>query len=178
MKEVWEDIKAYEGSHQISNLGRVRSLERRIFRSDGQTRLLKNKMLSLSLNKTGYLKITINKNSVLKTHIIHHLVWDHFGHKERDRHRIQIDHINENKTDNRIENLQLLTNRENCSKGYKNKLTTSKYTGVSYYKRTDKWHARIYHQGIKIHLGFFDLEIDAAQAYKNALIKITSIIKT
>jgi hypothetical protein len=88
------------------------------------------------------------------------------GHSELD-----IDHINGNKSDNRIENLRYCSKRENVSfnnrKDYNKK--TSKYTGVSYYKRTNSWRASIEINKKDFYLGNFKTEYDAHLAYQNKL---------
>jgi hypothetical protein len=74
-----------------------------------------------------------------------------------------IDHKNNDKLDNRVCNLQIITNPENSSKG--DHASTSKYIGVCWHKSRSKWHARCKIKGKRYHLGLFDDEIEAAQAY-------------
>jgi len=82
-------------------------------------------------------------------------------------HSIIVDHINNISTDNRLENLQLITNRENLSKDKKN--GTSKYTGVSWFKRGKKWHSSININNKKVHLGYFIDDLEASNQYQLAL---------
>lgn len=76
-----------------------------------------------------------------------------------------VDHINGNKKDCRKSNLRICTTRENGYNMPKSHFSTSKYKGVSWDKRDKKWSANIYNYGIKIFIGYFDDEYEAAQAY-------------
>ena len=81
----------------------------------------------------------------------------------------QVDHIDRNTFDDRIENLRLATNAQNGANQGKQKGTcSSKYKGVCWYKRTKKWRAYIKVNGKQIHLGCFTDEMDAASAYDEA----------
>jgi len=152
MKELWKDIEEYNGDYQISNYGRVYSN-------------LSNKILRNS-NHKGYERITLSGKNRFK---IHQLVWNNFGDGEYDGYKLQIDHIDNNKSNNRIDNLQLLTTRENTTKSKISKNNSSKYPGVCFYKRDRNWQSQIKIGG-KLHfLGRYENEIDAANAYKKAL---------
>lgn len=78
------------------------------------------------------------------------------------------DHMNGNGLDNRRQNLRICTNRENRWNQRKQKQTSSKYKGVSWRKAEEKWRAQIGYDGKRIHLGYFDKEEDAHQAYCKA----------
>jgi hypothetical protein len=80
-----------------------------------------------------------------------------------------IDHINNIQTDNRLENLQIITHRENISKS---KIGTSIYTGVCWNKRKNKWTASININYKRLHLGYFKNEYDAHLAYQNKLLTL------
>lgn len=77
-----------------------------------------------------------------------------------------IDHINNDRNDNRIENLQFVLRGYNLSKKNREKYT-SKYNGVSWCKKVSKWESRGYRKGSKKFLGYFDDEKEAALAYDN-----------
>lgn len=80
-----------------------------------------------------------------------------------------IDHKNHNTLDNRKINLRCCTIKENGRNVRKTKnKTSSKYKGVTFFKRDKKWQAKIQVDGRTIHLGYFVQEIDAAVAYDNA----------
>lgn len=100
--EIWKDIKGYENLYQISNLGRVKSL--------GKHKILKN-----CANSSGYLNVTLVKNKVRKNFLVHRLVGLHFVHNEKPKYYKQIDHINTDKTDNRVENLRWCSACQNCN---------------------------------------------------------------
>jgi len=153
MIEKWELIKDFE-NYSISNFGNVRS----------PTRILKQ-----PIDEYGYPIVCLYQNNIQKTKRVHRLVWDAFGNKPRNGHSIQIDHIDNNKTNNHINNLHLMTNRQNVSKYYKTIKTASKYTGVFWSKASNKWYARITINKKLKHIGYFISEIDAHNTYQKEL---------
>lgn len=93
------------------------------------------------------------------------------GHKNNGSSKgLVVDHINNIKTDNSIDNLQLISQRENSSKDKKN--GTSKYIGVYWNKEKHKWTARIQVNGFNKHIGHFNNEIDAHLAYEKTKTRI------
>ncbi len=157
--EVWKTIDGYE-DYQVSNLGRVKSL---LFN--------KERILKPDTNWKGYLQLVLQKNSIYKNFTVHILVAMMFhGHKPDGTHKICVDHIDNNKLNNRADNLQLITNRENASKDRKG--GASKYVGVLWDKERKKWKACIYFVNRLIHLGRFETEIEASNAYNKALNQI------
>ena len=105
--EIWKDIVGYEDLYQISNMGRVKSLER-IARNNHK---IKEKILTPNLNKGGYLRVHLRKDNYSYTPLIHRLVAQAF--LPNPNNKPQIDHINTNKTDNRVCNLRWTTASEN-----------------------------------------------------------------
>ena len=105
--EEWRPIKGYEGLYEVSNLGRVKSLER----YDTLGRKKKEKILSSKYNKYGYLRVTLYKNGIGKDFFIHRLVAEAFI--PNPENKPQIDHINTIRTDNRDKNLRWVTQKEN-----------------------------------------------------------------
>lgn len=93
----------------------------------------------------------------------HRLAWL-FANGE-DPGELEIDHINSNRSDNRISNLRLATSLDNSRNTRKLEGTTSKYKGVSWYKRKRKWVAQIRINGASKHLGYFRDEEQAHYAY-------------
>lgn len=117
MQELWKPIKSYEGYFEVSNLGRVRSITRKIERTDPKKTTEKKlftyygKLVSFWITKTGYLRLAIAKDGIQKKHLVHRLVADAFI--ENPLNKEQVNHINGIKSDNRVENLEWVTNYEN-----------------------------------------------------------------
>ena len=140
MQEVWKDVLGYEGLYQVSDLGRVKAFESRTMMPCGGIRINHEKIMSPSKDTNGYFFIGLCKNKVRKKISVHRLVWEAFNGKTN----LQIDHIIEgNKTDNRLCNLQAVTQRQNISKYILTTNKTSKYIGVSWRKDINKWTAYI-----------------------------------
>ena len=172
--EIWKDIPNYEGYYQASNLGRVRSLDRVVTCSNGYDRLYKGRVIKGSVNKYGYRRTTLGINGIDRTFMFSQLVATTFlGHKPNG-HTLVVDHINGDTSDDRVENLRIVTNRANsttCFRSDKGSLS-SEYVGVSWNKCKSKWAAQIYHNGVRTHLGLYNSEIEASNAYQLALSKI------
>jgi len=167
--EVWRNIPGFIGLYKVSNLGRVKSL-RRFKNRIGTTGIwIKERIISQSIHSTGYFKVGIrdfNGNKFYpKTHQLVAMAF--LGYVRDGNNKIVVDHIDNNPLNNNLNNLQIITNRENASKDKNN--GSSKYTGVSWCKRAKKWRAGIYINGKSIYIGMFDNEIDAANAYINKL---------
>ena len=170
MEEIWRDIVGYESMYQVSNLGRVKSLPRKSYKKNGKLhRTYGDIILKHAQINTGYLFVTLTKKGKCKSYTIHQLVAIAFLNHKVCKYDLVVDHINNVKTDNRVENLQIVTHRENISKDKKG---SSKYTGVYWYKPRNKWCAKITINGKKIYLGLFINEEDANLAYQNKLKQI------
>ena len=112
----------------------------------------------------GYIRITIDYSRYF-AHRLAFLYID--GHFPVD----QVDHINGVTGDNRWANLRHVTHQENQKNRAKNKNNTSDVTGVHWYKRIDKWQAKININGKKKHIGYYSDKQDAINARKKAEIK-------
>ena len=155
--EIYRDVVGYEGLYQVSNLGNVRNIHYR-----------GGRIMKLGLTR-GYYMVGLSKNGKRKNYTVHSLVAQSFLGHIPNGHEIVIDHANGIKTDNRLENLRLVTHRENVTFGTLKKETSSKYPGVSWHKNNKKWRALINIKNKLKFLGYFPSEIEAAEAYQKAL---------
>ena len=116
----------------------------------------------------GYLRVTIIIDGKRKNFFVSNIIWEMFNGPIKPG--MKIDHKNNIVDDNRIENLQELTNRQNTSKQVKRKDNTSGYKGVTKVKSTGKYQARIFPNGKIINLGYFNTPEEAHEAYKAAAV--------
>lgn len=105
-KEIWKDIPDYEGIYQVSNLGRVKSLARTRKAAFGSYCLVKERILKSGIDKDGYLQQSLCKNNKMKTFKVHRLVANCFINNPNSLIFNQINHIDGNKLNNKVENLE------------------------------------------------------------------------
>jgi hypothetical protein len=166
MKEIWKDILGYEGLYQVNDYGNVKSLSRTITKGN-ITYVTKDRILKQSIDSQGYPYVNLSDYKKQKTFRVHQLVAVAFLNHTPDKHKgLVIDHIDNNKLNNMTTNLQLITNKKNTSKDRKNK--TSKYTGVSWHKQSNKWLAQFRENGSVKYLGTFETEEEARDAYNTS----------
>ena len=112
IQETWKDIPGYEGLYKVSNTGKVKSMN---YRHSDVPRIL-----ATLDNGYGYRRVRLyNVNKKYKYYYVHRLVWEAFMGSIPEG--LQINHLNENKADNRLENLSLCTAKENINYGTRNK---------------------------------------------------------
>jgi hypothetical protein len=99
--EFWRDVKGYEGLYQVNNVGQVKSL-------------ISNKILKPYKSKDGYLRVYLYKNGKRKLFLIHRLVAEAF--LSNPENLLEVDHINGDRADNRVANLQWISKIENNRK--------------------------------------------------------------
>jgi hypothetical protein len=154
--EIYKDVIGYEGIYKVSNLGNVKSL---IGNNE--------KILKLCRNGSGYSTVNLHINSIMKTRTVHQLVAGAFLNHKPSRYELVINHKDFNRSNNNVDNLEIVTTRENANQ--KHLKSSSQYTGVSWDKNRNKWSSQIVINKKLKFLGRFINELDASKAYQKAL---------
>ncbi len=115
-EEVWKDVQGYEGLYQVSSLCRVKTLEKKIRIWNGY-RTQKERILCGILQHSGYVHIGLWRNRECKQSRLHRLVAAAFCPNDDPVNKTQVNHINENKQDNRACNLEWVTPKQNTNYG-------------------------------------------------------------
>lgn len=152
-QEIWMFIP-YNTNYMVSNFGRVKSLNYNHYQG-------KEHILKQAKTRIGYLQVGLYKNGKRRNFLVHRLVWEAFNGPIPEG--MQINHLNEEKTDNRLENLSLMTAKENHNWGTIN-------------ARISKSHNKIINQytidGIHIHTWFSMLAIQNELGYSQGNISL------
>lgn len=111
-KEIWKDIPSYEGYYQVSNNGRLRSLDRLIHDAGGRTRLRRGVIFNPKPDRRGRIRVALSRGGRQKYKFVHCLVMLAFVGSRPDG--CDIHHKNDNPSDNRLENLVYLTHKEHA----------------------------------------------------------------
>lgn len=115
MEEIWKQIKGYEGLYEISSLAKVKSISR--LRTGGNN-AIRERIMKPYLSRTGYHKVVLSKNKQDKHISVHRLIALVFvGEPPTDKH--EVNHIDGNKLNNSIDNLEWVTRSQNLSHAYK-----------------------------------------------------------
>lgn len=155
--ETYKDVIGYNGDYQVSNLGNVKSLK-----------FNKEKVLKPCCNSAdGYYRINLVINGKPISRLVHQLIAESFLNHNRCKMKLVINHIDFNRINNNINNLEIVTFRENTNQ--KHLKSTSKYTGVSWDKSRSKWSSKIRINGKMVNLGRFTNELEASEAYQKKL---------
>lgn len=154
-QEVWQDIIGYEGHYLISVFGEIKSLKY------GKEKILKQ------ILRSNYYSVILTLNGKQKQIDVHRLMAETFLNHIPCGYKLVVNHINLDKKDNRVENLEIITTRENTNQ--KHIKSSSKYVGVCWNKKDKKWKSTIFINRKHTHLGSFDNEEEASEYYQNAL---------
>lgn len=124
MEETWKPVNNFEGCYEVSNLGRVRSVERIITYSDGRAYKYEQRILNQTLNKKrGYFYVKLSKNMKTKNVQVHRVVAETFLQNKNNKN--VVNHIDGNKQNNKVSNLEWISSKENSEHAVKKGLTKS-----------------------------------------------------
>lgn len=113
LKEIWKDIVGYEGLYKVSNLGYVKSINR----TTSHNRILKGKLLKMIVDKDNYFEVSLCKNNKKKNYRVHRLVAETFI--SNPDNLPQVNHIDGNKQNNNVCNLEWVTCKQNIQHSFK-----------------------------------------------------------
>lgn len=167
--EVWKIIPNTDSLYKASNKGRIKSCER-IVSSEGVRPYTKyESLLSLSDNGSGYKTVMLSTPLRKKSYraYVHRLVMESFV----GINKLEVDHIDGDKSNNQLSNLRYCTSRENKHYYHNTNDSSSDYMGVSYLSKLNKYSASIKIQRVSYNLGYFEKEEDACEKYMNVLDK-------
>lgn len=119
MEETWKPIKGYEGLYEVSNFGRIKALEKRVDKGKCH-RSWKEHFLKYVVDQNGYFRTNLSKNGTNKTVKVHRIVAETFV--ENLENKKTVNHIDGNKQNNKVENLEWATQSENMKHACQTKL--------------------------------------------------------
>lgn len=122
--EIWKDIEGYEGLYQVSTYGNIKSLARPRKNGNGKCYIQKEKLLKQTFTSTGYKKVELYKDGKRKSFKVHRLVAMAFI--PNPDNKPEVNHINGNKINNNIDNLEWVTSSENSVHAYETGLSPNK----------------------------------------------------
>lgn len=144
--EVWKDVVGYEGIYQVSNFGKIRSVDRHVtyyntFANKECVKFLRGKVLKLQVSKHGYYTIcatTLDRDTVRKTISVHRIVAEAF--LKNPENKPTVNHKNGNKLDNSVLNLEWATVSENVQHAYDSGLA---HSVISLFTRRGEDHHKV-----------------------------------
>ena len=158
--EIWKAIANYD-NYYVSSNGNVRNAD--------------NYILKTRIINSGYYIVNLSKNGKKKTTTVHRLAAAAFI--ENLDNKPYVNHKDNNKLNNKIENLRWVTQTENNMNANLKNNNSSGVKGVDFCKNINKWRARIRKDGIEFHLGHFNSIEEAAEARLNMANKMFGVFK-
>lgn len=160
--ENWIYVKGTDDKYMISDLGRIKPFK-----------CSKTKILRLGIDKHGYFKVCLITNKIRRHIHLHQLMAICFlNHKPCGINKV-VDHIDGDKLNNKLTNLQVISNGDNIRKQKKRTNTLSKYVGVQYVKE-NSWRTTVQIDNIQYRLGTFKTQEEGYETRKKFLIERTN----
>jgi hypothetical protein len=159
--EIWKDIKGFEGFYQVSNLGQVKSLAREMNNRIGG--MSKERQLKPGVDSKGYYFVNLHKDKIKHSKLVHLLVANAFI--ENVDNKPDVDHKDNNRSNNNVLNLRYATKKENGMNRTKSLKCSSIYKGVHWNEQRQKWQTHIKVNNKQTHLGCFDNDEGAGLCY-------------
>ena len=131
-KEIWKDVKGYEGLYQVSNLGRVKHLPGIIEDKNNVKKFVREKIKSHTISEDGYHSVSLYKNNVAEYFMVHRLVLSTFK-PSKLQSELEVNHKDGDKDNNVLSNLEWVTGSENIQKGVESGTTNKR--SIEFYKR-------------------------------------------
>lgn len=165
MEEIWKDIRGYEGRYKVSNLGNVKSIKRTVKHAGSNTRTFPETLLKPNKVAFDYLQVTLYKEGKRKCRYVHNLVMEAFvGEKKKG---FETNHKNEIKSDNRLENLEYITAKENNNYGTRIQRMSEKNTNGKRSKKIKGTHLKT-----KVEIILPSIEEAKRQGYGNHISEV------
>ncbi len=149
MEEIWVPALGFESTHEVSNLGKIRNISK-----------YNNRIITQRKTNDGYFYVEICVNYKRGTKKVHRIVAESFHGMQINK---CVNHIDGNKENNYINNLEWVSTRENMAHRSLMKKKTSKYTNITWDKKKLKWRAQVYIDGKQIYIGLYENEDEAYQ---------------
>jgi hypothetical protein len=170
MIEIWKSIPDYEGLYEVSNTGFIKTLSRKV-QYGVAFRIQPERIMTTEKIRKGHLRVTLSKQGETKRILVHRIVYIVFKGEIQDE--LVVNHKDRNKENNHIDNLELMTNRDNTHH-FRNTIKRDLPLGVSKYR--SKYKAVINVSKKSYHLGSFKTPEEASQVYQKALHKLQNAL--
>lgn len=165
-EEIWKPVFGYEGYYEVSNTGKIRSLERYVITNQGYKTKVNSRIMTQQKNKYGYNDVKLSKNGKALRLLTHRIVMQSFIGKSD----LQVDHLNKDKQDNRVTNLEYVSHRENVRRS---SVCKNGNPGIYWSKRNNMWACAIQKNKKRHFGGYFRNQGDAIKARDDLLKKLS-----
>jgi hypothetical protein len=119
-REIWKDVNGYEGVYQVSNHGRLKGLGREVFTKTNKTYYIPERIIASTINSRGYRMASLWFNGKGKLKLLHRIIAETFI--PNPENLPQVNHIDGNKLNNDISNLEWVTSQDNIIHAYNHNL--------------------------------------------------------